>query len=157
MHFIRKLLIAVAAVTVAPMTGSAAQLACNSFTFSKIATITGVQTTSSTTAVNVAGATIEAQVDSGCSMVEFSAQVRAKAPKIVRISVTADNGMVVRTALPSSVDFSTSVNGYDGRAVAFVFPNLDNCLCTFQVKFLSADGTPVSISKGVMKLRYYAE
>ncbi len=147
--------IAAAPVTVAPMTASAAQLECTETSFSSaVATVTGVQTTSSTTAVNLTGATIERQISGGCAIVDFSAQFRSKSPKVARISVTADNGVVVTKAFPASADFSTSVNGYDGRAMTFVFPNLPGCLCTFQIQFLSVDGTPISVSKGVMKLLF---
>ncbi len=156
MHFIAKLLIATAALSVAPVAASAGQLDCSRFAHTLVATVTGVQTTSSANPVNLPGAAItQIFSNDSCVAVEFSAQVRARSPNAVRVTVVS-TGDEAKTAFPASADYSTTVSGYDGRAMVFVFPRLQGAN-TIQIKFESVDGTPVSISKGVMKVLFNNE
>jgi hypothetical protein len=159
MHLIPRLWLIVtifgATAMMAPV-ALAAQLDCATLSHSQIATVTGTQTTSSKNPVNVPGAAIKQKFfNDNCIVVEFSAQIKAKQPNAVLFTAVS-TGQQAKTAFPAAASFSTAGNGYDGRAMTFIFPRLtgEN---TISIRFESLNGSPVSIKGGVMKVLFNNE
>jgi hypothetical protein len=140
--------------TITPAAAPAATMTCP-FALSTTVVVTAptTRTTSSTTPVNLTGATLTRNFSNpGCVIVKFSTQVKAPPPKAARVTL-AVTGTPARTASPAAVDFTTAGTGFDGREISFFFPALEGNY-QLQIKFQSVDGTPVSLNSSMMTVMY---
>jgi hypothetical protein len=150
--FLSTVMLASAAASLAPIAASAAVNNCGGLTNLKVVTIGGTQSTTSKSFVNMPGSTVTVDPNvSSCLVVDLSAQMRAVAPKTIRVRVTLDGPKV---AFPASADFRTSEQSYDARSAMFVFPNVTAGHHTINVQFLSVDGSDVRMTKSVMRITY---
>jgi hypothetical protein len=121
--------------------------------FVQVITLNGVQTTSSTTPVDLPGAHFSYTPSSRCLAVEVTGQVRARSPHALRLQLEV-TGDVTSGPFPASRDVYTADTSFDGRSATFFADVLEGHKVV-RVKFMSADGSPVSITKGVI-LIYHA-
>jgi hypothetical protein len=117
-----------------------------------VVTLAGTQTTSSTAPVDLPGATASFTPGNRCLTIEVSGQVRAVSPNAMRISVVV-NGAVEEDPFPPFRDVYTQTTALDGRSVIF-WVNLDDGDKDVKVQFRSRDGSPVSLTKGVVVFKY---
>ena len=141
---------AFAAAIIAPSASFAAAINCGILIGASTATIPGQQTTASDTFVNVPGAAINFGNTGDCVIVHFSAQVRAALPQKVRIRAILDGEKV---AYPQ-VEWSTPTNEDDGRSATFIFNNVSVEPHIVRIQFLSVEGGPVVLSRGLLSIRY---
>jgi hypothetical protein len=151
--FLSLIAIAAAAALSAPQAAFSAQFDCNTSTTPRIAVSTAVQTTTQhSNFIDLPGAVVDVTIGTiRCVIVEFSAQARAPAPNAVRVRVTVDNPAVIT---PNFVDFYTSANKFDGRAATFVLRNVPTGARVFKIQYMSVNGSPVSLEKATMIVRY---
>jgi hypothetical protein len=123
--------------------------------FVQVITVAGGQTTSSTTPVNIPGAVFSYTPSSRCLAVEVTGQVRAKSPGALRLRLRVTPGGEINSGpFPPSRDVYTADTSFDGRSATF-FVDLFEGQKVVRVQFMSADGSPVSLSKAVI-LIYHA-
>jgi hypothetical protein len=151
-HFPRKLtvlLASVAAISTTLVGRSEAVYDCNG-TSTRATHGTG-QTVTSPTFVNLTGSRLTIPTQ-GCARINFSAQIRAKHPKglKVRVGVSASAG----TPFPAFVEFYTSENRFDGRSVEFSIPDLPFGTHDIRIQVLSTDGTAVGVGKWTMSVHF---
>ncbi len=137
-----------------PNAASAAQLNCLQFSHSLVATFPATTTTSSTTPVNVAGASIaEVFSNDSCVLVEVSGQAKAPSPGGLRLHLRVITQDDTDPSTPPSYMLTTASVRPDGRTVVFAFPALQ-CDCTIQLQIKSLTGSEVSFGGGVMRVSY---
>jgi hypothetical protein len=150
--FLSTVVLAGAAATLMPIAASAAVTNCGGLTNLKVVAIAGIQSTTSKTFVDMPGSTVTVDPNiASCLVVDLSAQMRAAAPKTIRVRVMLDGPKV---AFPASADFRTSEQSYDARSAIFVFPRVTAGHHTINVQFLSVDGSDVTMTKSVMRITY---
>jgi hypothetical protein len=155
MQMLARLTIFVLAVLI-PNGASAAQLDCMQFTHSLVATFPEMTTTSSTTPVNIPGASItEVFPNESCVLVEVSGHAKAPSPGGLRLRIRAVTGDDTEPATPSSYILTTAGVRPDGRTVVFAFPILQ-CDCTLRLQLQSINGSEVSFGLGLMRVFYNA-
>jgi hypothetical protein len=118
----------------------------------QVITLAGVQTTSSTTPVNLPGAAFSFDAGSPCLVVEVTGQVRAQSPRALRLRLNVA-GDLNGPPFPRTRDVYTADASFDGRSATF-FADLLAGHKALRVQFMSADGTPVSLSKGMIVIYY---
>jgi hypothetical protein len=106
----------------------------------------------SSTFVDLPGSIVPIQSDVGsCIRIDFSAQIRAKHPKGVRV-----RALVVGTTVagfPAAAQFYTSENSFDGRMTSFVIRNMGGNI-SVKLQVLSTDGTLVTIGRWTMAVQF---
>jgi hypothetical protein len=136
-------------------TAQAAEFECQRgglATHVQVITLDGVQTTSSTTPVNLRGATFHYLSTANCLVVEVTGQARAASPHALRLRLVVA-GNVDTGPFPNTRDVYTDSTAFDGRSATF-FVNLLSGNKTLRVQFMSADGTPVSLNKGLIVIHF---
>jgi hypothetical protein len=137
-----------------PNAASAAQLDCMQFTHSLVATFPTTTTTSSTTPVNVAGASISQMFSNeSCVLVEVSGHAKAPSPGGLRLRVRVVTSDDTEPGTPTSYTLTTAGTRADGRTVVFAFPILQ-CDCTLRLQVQSLNGSPVEFGQGVMRVSF---
>jgi hypothetical protein len=121
--------------------------------FVQVITLNGTQTTSSTTPVDIPGARFIYTPSSRCLVVEVTGQIRAQSPHTLRLQLEV-TGDVNSGPFPATRDVYTADTNFDGRSATF-FVDVFEGRKVVRVQFMSADGTPVSLTKGVI-LIYHA-
>jgi hypothetical protein len=121
--------------------------------WSHIVTLAGTQTTSSMTAVDLPGATFSFTPGDRCLIVEVTGQVRAVRPNAMRLSVVVTGGDGISPPFPSPRDVYTQTTAYDTRTVTFWVDLLEGDK-DVKVQFMSVNGTPVSLNKGVVIFKH---
>ncbi len=109
----------------------------------------GGTTVTSSTFVNLSGSNIEFNTLSPCVRVEFSAQIRAKHPKGLKVRAVL-NGTTA--GIPAAVEFYTPENRLDGRMVSFTFRNVPLANGSIRIQVLSTNGAEVAIGSWTMHL-----
>ena len=140
----------------APQAGRAVDIACGqSFTTTAhVVTLGGTQTTSSTTAVDLPGATFSFTPNNRCLVIEVTGQVRAVGPNALRLSVVVSPaGEVSSPPFPAFRDVYSQTTALDGRSATFWVDLLEGDK-DVKVQFMSVNGSPVSLSKGVVTFQY---
>ena len=128
---------------------------CGPGGFHRVAVATAVQTTSSTTFIDVPGAAVDIEVNpGGCLLVEVSAQGRTIPPYVGQLRVVVDGEAIVA---PSFVSFnSTSSSRFDNRRATFILRNVEGGSRVVKLQFASADSFTVTLAKVIMVVRYSA-
>jgi hypothetical protein len=101
----------------------------------------------SSTFVNLPGSNVEFSTFYPCVRVEFSAQIRAKHPKGLKVRAVL-NGTTA--GIPAAVEFYTPENRLDGRVVSFTFRNVPPGTGSMRIQVLSMDGSEVVIGNWTM-------
>jgi len=151
-NFLGILAVAGIAVLARPTNASAAVFSCLTFDHQTKTNVVGAtQTTTSSTFVDVPGASITFFANSNsCVIVEISAQVRAMFPRSLQLRVTLDGAAVIQ---PNFVILYTDENDFDERAATFVLRNVAGGTRELNVQFRSMNGDPVSVAKMLTVLR----
>jgi hypothetical protein len=119
----------------------------------RVITLPGVQTTSSKAPVNIPGAVFRFTPSDFCLMVEVTGQVHAAASRAMRLRVTVTGGN--SDMLPHRREIHTETAAYDGRSATFFVLLSDlGRPYTVRVQFMSANGKPVSLAKGMILFHY---
>jgi hypothetical protein len=147
-------LTAIAMLTIPTLPARSDTFTCGSqFTqWSHIVTLAGTQTTSSMTPVDLPGATFSFTPGDRCLVVEVTGQVRAVSPNAMRLSVVATGGDGANPPFPAFRDVYTQTTAFDGRHVTFWVELFDGDK-DVKVQFMSVDGSPVSLNKGVVTFK----
>jgi hypothetical protein len=146
-------LTAIAILTIPTLPAQSATFTCGSqFTqWSHVVTLAGTQTTSSMAAVDLPGATFSFTPGDRCLVVEVSGQVRAVSPNAMRLSVVVTSSD--DPPFPRFRDVYTQTTAQDGRSAIF-WVNLLDVEQEVKVQLQSLDGSPVSLTRGVVVFRY---
>src|SRR6187200_500493 len=103
----------------------------------------GTTAVTSLTFVNLPGAYVVFNTTSPCVRVEFSAQIRAKHPRGLKVRAFL-NGAAA--GVPAAAEFYTSETRLDGRTVLFTVRNVPaGGAQSIRIQVLSMDGTEVAI------------
>ena len=106
----------------------------------------------SSTFLDLAGATVAISTTGTCVRVEFSAQIGAKYPKGLRVRAVVFGTTAV--GFPPAAEFYTSENRLDGRMVSFTIPNFPIGNRTVKIQVLSLDGTEITIGRWTMSVHH---
>ena len=98
------------------------------------------------------GSAVAISTTGTCVRVEFSAQIRAKNPKGLRVRAVVVGTTTV--GFPPVADFYTSENRLDGRMVSFTIPNFPTGNRTVKIQVLSLDGTEINIGRWTMSVHH---
>jgi hypothetical protein len=151
-HFLCKLAVLLASIAVISTTLLARSEAAYDCDGSSTRATHGTgQSVTSPTFVNLTGSKLTIPTQ-GCARINFSAQIRARHPKglRVRVAVSANAG----TPFPPFAEFYTSENRFDGRSVEFSIPDLPFGTHDIRIQVLSTDGTPVGIGRWTMSVHF---
>jgi len=139
--------ILLAAMLAMAQPAAAEHIDCGFLVQTRVVTIDGNHSSSAHTYTPLASTDIETVTP--CIFVQLSAQFRAETPKNVRVRVTLDGQPM---GFPNFANAATSANSYDERAMTFVVMNSGSH--TVGVEFSSADGTPVTVRNGLLRVSF---
>ena len=110
-------------------------------------------TITSSTFTHLVGSGIEiATIGGSCARVDFSAQIRAKHPKGIKIRVVVvGHGPL---GIPVEAELYTSENRFDTRTISFVIKAMPPGEKIVKIHVLSVDGTPVSIGRWTLSVHH---
>jgi hypothetical protein len=93
-----------------------------------------------------------ATIGGSCARVEFSAQIRARHPKGIKVRVVVvGHGPL---GIPAEAELYTSESRFDTRTVSFVIKNMPPGQKTVKIHVLSVDGTAVSVGRWTMSVHH---